>query len=113
MNLEIEDYQTSANVAKGASVDHDYPVTAGKTFKGVSVFATAAGEFKLEVKKETAPASGIYTTLYVAFKQASNPFVQIDLKKIFKQVATANIRLTITNRDNTTDLYTTLVGIEV
>jgi hypothetical protein len=110
---EVEDYQTSAAVAKGSSVNHDYTVTAAKTFKGLTVFVSASGEYKAEVQKETAVASGVYTTKYVTFKQASDPHVQIDLKKVFKQIALAKVRVKITNRDNPQDLYSTLVGIEV
>lgn len=109
---EVEDYQTSAAVAKDASVNHDYTVTALKTFKGVALLVASAGEFKLELQKETAPASGTYNTLYVAFKQASDPTFFLPLSKVFKQVAGAKVRVKITNRDNATDLYSTLVGIE-
>jgi hypothetical protein len=110
---EVEDYQTTAAVAKDASTNHDYTVTAAKTFKAASLFVSASGEFKVELQKETAPASGIYNTKYVGFAQASRPFIHFDLKKIFKQVATAKIRVKITNKDNTQDVYSTLVGVEV
>jgi len=109
---EVEDYQTSAAVAKDAEADHDYTVTAAKTFKAIQLVVSSAGEFKVELKKETAPASGIYTTLYVGFKQAADPTFVLPLYKIFRQVATAKIRVTITNRDKVTDLYSTLSGIE-
>ncbi len=110
---EIIDYQTSAAVAKSATVNHDYSVTAAKTFKGKHLVVSASGEFKFELQIETAPASGIYTTKYVGFAQASSPYIQLSLDKILKQVATANVRVAITNRDNQQDVYSTLSGIEV
>lgn len=110
---EVEDYQTTATVAKDATANHDYTVTAAKTFKGIQLVVSASGEFKVELQKETAPASGIYDTIYTGFKQAADPSYILPLYKIFKQVATANIRVAITNRDNAQDLYSTLVGIEV
>ncbi len=110
---EVEDYQTSAAVAKNATVNHDYTVTAAKEFRGLRAIISSAGEFKVELQKETAAASGVYNTLYVAFKQAADPYVEINLSNAFRQVASANVRIAITNRDNSTDLYSTLVGFEV
>lgn len=110
---EIIDYQTSAAVAKNSTANHDYAVTAAKTFKAKHLVVSASGEFKVELQTETAPASGTYTTRYVAFAQASRPYIQLDLDKLLKQVATANVRVAITNRDSAQDLYSTLAGIEV
>jgi hypothetical protein len=109
---EIEDYQTTVDLAKNSTSNHDYTVTTAKTFKGLTLFVSASGEFKVELQKETAAASGIYNTLYVGFAQASSPYLQIDLKKVFKQVADAKVRVKIENRDNQQDVYSTLVGIE-
>ena len=111
---EVCDYQTSASVASDASVNHDYAVTAAKTFIGSRVWVSGSGKLKVEVQLEDGPAAGTYTTKFVGFNSTSNPNVNIPLDKICgKQVATANVRLIITNRDNQPqDLYSTLVGIE-
>lgn len=110
---EIEEFEQSVDVAKDATVTHDYTVTAGKTFKGKQIVVSAAGEFRLEVQLETAPAAGTYNTKYVMFAQAAKPYIILPLHKIFKQAAGAIVRLSITNRDKQTDVYSTLVGIEV
>jgi len=110
---EVEDYQSSAAIAQDASTDHDYTVTAAKTFKGIGLLVSASGEFKVELKKETGVGAGTYDTLYTAFKQAADPAFYLPLHKVFKQIAGAKVRVTITNRDKAQDLYSTLVGIEI
>lgn len=109
---EIQDYQTTADVAKNATTNHDYTVTAAKSFAAKALVVSASGEFKFELQRETAPASGTYTTLYVGFAQASSPYIQLELYGLLQQVATAKIRVAIENRDNTQDVYSTLQGIE-
>lgn len=111
---EICDYQTSASVAGGASVNLDYTVTALKTLLIQQVFATGSGKIKVEVKAETAPASGTYNTKFVGFNSTANPNVEIDIDRLLKQVAGAKVRVTITNRDNQSqDVYSTLTGTEI
>lgn len=109
---EIEDTKTTAAVVKGASTNHDYTVSALKTFKGSQLVVSASGGFKVELQRETAPASGTFTTKYVCFKQPADPCLILPLMKVFKQVAGAKVRVKITNRYNTQDVYSTLIGIE-
>lgn len=110
---EIEDYQTASALAKDATVDHDYTVSALKTFLGKGFHLSASGRIKYEVKLETAPASGTYNTKYVGFNSSATPDVDLPLRSILKQVAGANIRVTITNSDaKAMDVYSTLQGIE-
>lgn len=110
---EIEDYQTTAAVADGVTTNHDYTVTALKTFLGCSVLIAASSRVKFEIKMETAAASGVFNTKYVGFTTEDNPTYQLDLCKIAKQVAGAKVRIAITNRDNQAqDVYSTLLGIE-
>ena len=111
---EVCDYQTSSAVVKDASVNHDYTVTAAKTLLSQGAWVSGSGKLKVEVQKETAAASGVYNTIFVAFNSTSNPNIDIKMDKICgKQVASANIRIKITNRDNQAqDLYSTLYGVE-
>jgi len=109
---EIANYQTSAAVASDASVDHDYTVTAAKTFLGRSAWVSGSGKLKVELKLETAAASGVYNTVFVGFNSTGNPNVSLDIGTL-KQVTGAKVRISITNRDNQAqDLYSTLSGIE-
>ena len=104
---EIVDYNTSAAVAKDASVNHDYTVTAGKTFIGEEAWVSGSGKLKVELLVNGA-------TKFVGFNSTANPNISIPLEKILKANATEVIRFTITNRDNQAqDVYSTLSGLEV
>ena len=110
---EIEDYQTSAALAKDATVDLDYTVSGSKTFLGKGWHLSASGRIKYEIKLETAAASGTYNTKYVGFTSSANPVAQVELRSILKQVTGAKVRVTITNADQKAmDVYSTLQGIE-
>lgn len=104
---EILDFQTSASIAKDASVNHDYTVTAGKTFIGEEAFISGSGKLKVEVLINGALS-------FVGFNSTSMPNVRIPMEKIVKAGAAEVIRFTITNRDQQAqDVYSTLLGIEV
>lgn len=104
---EIVDYQTSASVAKNASTDHDFTVSAGKTFLGEEIFVSGSGKLKAEIL-----VNG--STNYVGFNSTANPNIRIPLEKIVKANAAEIIKITITNRDNQPqDVYSTLIGKEV
>jgi hypothetical protein len=103
---EVVDYQTSAAVAAGASVNHDYSVTAAKTFLGENLWATGSGKIKVEILVD-----GV--AKFVGFNSTSTPNIDIPFARILKGVATNVIRVTITNRDKQPqDLYSTLSGLE-
>jgi hypothetical protein len=104
---EVCDYNTSAAIAKDASVNHDYTVTAAKTFLGEEAWVSGSGKLKVELLVNGA-------TKFVGFNSTANPNIRIPLEKILKAAATEVIRMTITNRDNQAqDLYSTLLGLEV
>jgi hypothetical protein len=100
-------------VAKGASVNVDYTVSAGKTFYTDQFWATGSGLMKLQVQYETAAASGIFNTFWVAFNSTATPAILIPVPNEKTQVTGARIRMIVTNLDNQAqDLYTTLSGTE-
>ena len=104
---EVNSYNTSAAVAKDASVNHDYTVTAAKTFLGEQVWISGSGKLKVEILVNAVPK-------FVGFNSTSMPNIEIPLGKILKGAATEVIRITITNRDNQAqDVYSTLTGLEV
>ncbi len=111
---EICDYQTSAAVAKDASVQHDYAVSGSKTWIGKQWQVSGSGFLKAELQLETAAASGTYNTKMTAFNSTSSPNIVFDLKSIAKQVTGANVRIEITNLDNQAqDVYSNTLGVEV
>ena len=104
---EIVDFNTSASVAKDASVNHDYTVSAGKTFLGEEAWVSGSGKLKAELL-----VSGAIK--WVGFNSTSNPNIRIPLEKIMKANSTEVIRFTITNRDKQSqDVYSTLTGLEI
>jgi hypothetical protein len=110
---EICDYNTSVDVAKDATTNHDYIVNTGKTFSGEEAWISGSGKLKVELQVEDAPAAGTFTTKFVGFNSTANPNVRIPLERLVKQVADAKVRFHLTNLDNQPqDLYSTLIGIE-
>lgn len=104
---EVVNFNTSAAVAKDASVNHDYTVTAGKLFIGEEAWISGSGKLKVELL-----INGVVK--FVGFNSTSAPNVRIPLEKIVKANAAEVIRMTITNRDKQAqDLYSTLIGLEV
>lgn len=104
---EVCNYTTSAAVAKDASVNHDYTVTAAKTLLGGQAWVSGSGKLKVELL-----VNGV--TKFVGFNSTANPNIEIPLLKMCKAAATQVVRMTITNLDSQAqDLYSTLLGVEV
>lgn len=103
---EICNRQTSASVAAGASVNHDYTVTALKTFTAEAVQVAASGKCKVQVL-----FNGVIK--FDAFNSTANPTILIPMYRMIKAAAGQVVRITITNTDNQAqDLYSTLMGSE-
>ena len=110
---EIVDYNTAASIAKGATSNHDYTVSASRTLLTSQIWASASGKMKIEVQLETAAASGVFNTIFVGFNSTANPNIEIPGLNIPKQVTGAILRIIRTNLDNQSqDLYSTITGIE-
>lgn len=104
---EILDYNTSAAIAKDASVNHDYTVSGGKTLIGEEAWISGSGKLKAELL-----VNG--SVVYTAFNSTANPNIRIPLEKILKANAAEVVRITITNKDKQAqDLYSTLAALEV
>jgi len=112
---EINNYDTSVDVASDAADNHDYTVTALKTLILKSVSCSTSGRARFEVQIETAPSSGTFTTREVKFGTASNPNAEFDFSHAPISVpAGAIVRVIRTNTDNQAqDVYSTIKGIEV
>lgn len=103
---EICDRQTSSSVAAAASVNHDYTVTALKTFTAEAAMVAGSGKIKVQVL-----FNGVIK--FDAFNSTANPTVKIPMYRMIKANAGQVVRITITNLDNQAqDLYSTLMGSE-
>ena len=104
---EVCDFNTTAAVAKNATVNHDYSVTAAKTLLGEQAWISGSGKLKAELF-----INGSLT--FVGFNSTSNPNIEIPMKKLCKANAAEVVRIAITNRDKQAqDVYSTLTGLEV
>lgn len=105
---EINNYDTSAAVASGASDNHDYAVTGDLLFK--RVWASASGKMKIEVQADT--GSG-YQTIAVGFNSTANPNIEVNFGPV--QLASGDdIRIIRTNKDNQAqDVYSTIIGVNL
>jgi hypothetical protein len=103
---EVCDRQTTTAVAAGASTNHDYTVTAGKTFTAEQVVVSGSGKIKVQVL-----FNGVIK--FDAFNSTAQPTVIIPMLRLIKAAAAQVVRITITNKDNQAqDLYSTLMGEE-
>lgn len=111
---EVNDYNTAAAVASGASSNHDYPVTASKTFRARKFWATCSGRMKAEVQISTNGTT--FVSKWVGFNSTACPNISIDLDFVsISDVGTgAIVRIIRTNLDKAADdLYSTISGTEV
>lgn len=103
---EICNYTTSSSVGTGVSVNHDYTVTALKTFTGEQIVASGSGKIKVVVLFNA-------VTKFVVFNSTAHPTIILPLLRMIKAAAGQVVRITITNTDNQAqDVYSTLMGSE-
>ena len=113
---EVNNYNNNAGVAVAAAstADHVYTVTAAKTLKLSKIWATASGKLKIEVQIETAVASGVYNTKFVAFNSTANPNIDLVINENIAVAAGVRVKVIRTNKDNQSqDVYSTICGHEI
>lgn len=111
---EVNNYQTNAAVAAGASSNHDYTVTALMTLKLSQIWASASSKMKIEVQIETGVATGVFNTRFVGFNSTSNTNIYIPVNENISVTAGVRVRVIRTNKDNQAqDLYSTISGHEI
>lgn len=111
---EVNNYNTASAVAAGATSNHDYTVTAGKTLLLTQIEASGSGKMKIEVQVESGVASGTFASKFVQFNSTATPNMHIELKSPISVAAGVRVRVIRTNRDNQAqDVYSTISGQEV
>ena len=110
--IEISSFDQGVAIVKDADDDHEYTVSATKSFKRIKAFGSASGKARFELQVETAAAAGTFDTVMVKFNSTANPNVEFEYNKT---VATGVIvKIVRTNLDNQPqDLYSQIEGIEV
>lgn len=111
----VNKYNTTSSVAAGASTNHDYTITALKTFFGKKFWASSAGMIRMDV--QTSPDGSVFTTFWTAFSSTACPNISIDLDQlvISDSGTGSKIRIVLTNFEVTAseDLFSTISGTEV
>lgn len=109
---EIDEYDRAIDVAKNASANHDYTVTAGKEFKCSEIQCSASGKARFELQVETGVGTGVFEAKAVGFNSTAKPNLQ--LKYIKNIAAGVIVRVVKTNLDNQAqDIYTQIQGKEI
>lgn len=109
----IDAYNTASAVAAGATSNHTYTVSAGKTLQFQQVEASGSGKMKIEVQIETGVATGTFVTRFVMFNSTNNPNMSLKIIPVLPIAAGVRVQVIRTNRDlEAQDLYSTIGGSE-
>lgn len=109
----VQDYKDAAAIASGASDNHDYTVTAGKTLILTQIESSASGKAKMVLAIETGVGTGTFTTKVVQFNSTAEPNMSLIIQNPISVAAGVKVRVTMSNRDLLAqDLYSTIIGIE-
>lgn len=114
LGTPVNNYNTVAALASNASSNHDYTITATKTFQGKKLWASASGLMKIEV--QISPDGSAFSTLWVGFNSTATPNISIDMDEmVFLESGTGSkVRIIRTNLDKKSmDVYSTISGTEV
>lgn len=110
----VNDYKRAIGVAAGASDNHDYTVTAGKTFYLNQIEGTGSGKAKMEVEIETGVATGTFLTRWVQFNSTGTPNMTIHIDNPIAVAAGVRVRVVMKNNDLLAqDMYSTISGYEL
>lgn len=109
----INKYNTTVNLAANASANHDYAITAAKTFYGRKFWASGSGKIRMDA--QTSPDGVTFTTFWTGFNSTATPNISVDLDllAITDTGAGAKMRIIITNDDKQAfDVFSTISGTE-
>jgi hypothetical protein len=110
----INDFKTAVAIAAAGSDNHDYTVTAGKTFYFNQAESSASGKAKMHVEIETGVATGVFTSRFVQFNSTANPNMHVSLNDPIIVAAGVRVRLVMDNKDLVAeDIYSTISGFEI
>lgn len=112
----VNNYNSATALAAGASSNHTYTITTGKSFQGKKIHASSIGAIKIDV--QTSPDGTAFTTIFTAFNSTATPNIDIDMDEILFLQASgtgAAIRVVRTNTEVLTaeNCYSTISGVEV
>lgn len=112
----VNNYNSATAIAAGATSNHTYTITTGKSFQGKKIHASSIGSMKIDV--QISPDGTAFSTVFTAFNSTATPNIDIDMDQIlFLEAAGtgAAIRIIRTNTEIllAENLYSTISGVEV
>lgn len=111
---EVNNYNTSAALAGGATANHDYTVSAATTLKLSQIQASASGKLKITLQVETGVATAVFSTIGVFFNSTANPNIIFPINENITVAAGVRVRLIRQNNDLLAqDVYSLISGHEV
>lgn len=113
--VEIHSYFASAAaITQDNSDNHDYTVTAAKTFHLEQWAISASGEMKGILQVESGVGTGVFNDIDVMFTSSSNPTMERKFKRHIKVPAGAIVRVVRINlEDDAQGMYSIINGLEV
>lgn len=114
LGTPVNNYNTVAALAAGATSNHIYTITSSKTFQGKKVWGSASGLMKIEVR--VSPDGSTYSTLWVGFNSTADANITIDMDQMvfLESGVGSTIEVIRTNMDKKAmDVYSTISGTEV
>lgn len=110
----VNDYKRAVAIAAGASDNHDYTVTAGKTLFLNQIESTGSGKAKMQLDIETGVATGVFTTRWSQFNSTADPNMTLHIDNPIAVAAGVRVRVVMTNKDLlAADMYSTISGYEL
>jgi hypothetical protein len=111
---DVHDPNTTAAVAKDATVTHDYVVTAGKVLYLKKWKAVGSGKIKAVLQIETGVGTDTYDAIDWDFNSTAFPACKTQFPQPIEVAAGITVRISITNNDNAAfDVYSFINGYEV
>lgn len=111
----INDYKQAASISAGATDNHDYTVTSGKTLFLQRVEGSASDVARFRIQVETGVGAGTYDTYDNKFNSTANPNVEAKFDSPIQVAAGVKVRIAILNRSllSAQDLYSRICGYEI
>jgi hypothetical protein len=110
----INDYNvSSSNVASGSSDNHDYTITATKTFLGKKFTMSSSGRARFDI--QVSADGTTFVTKFTVWTTASCPTIQVDMGELAVNDSGtgSKIRIVRFNEDKSAfGLYSTISGVE-
>lgn len=115
LGTSINDYKAAASIAAGATDNHDYTVTALKTFYLQRVEGSASEVARMRISIESGVATGTFNVVDTKFNSTADQNMEAEFSSPIVVAAGVRVRVAMLNRAllASQDLYSRICGYEV